>query len=84
MGKTLSSCNTRQPELKLLGKLRHNLSSLDMTCTYVNTLCGHHFTKMFLTITFELNHVGWQFWCLDVCFEGQGIRWYLLILPIYL
>ena len=26
----------------------------------------------FLVITFELKHITWWFWCLGLCFEGQG------------
>ena len=41
--------------------------------TYMNALRWPPLCKkMFLTITFELKHLGRRFWCLDLCFWGQG------------
>ena len=37
-----------------------------------------------LTITFELRHLGWRFWHLDICFWGQGIWWCHLFSPMTL
>ena len=31
--------------------------------------------KVYLVITFEIKPIGWWFWCLGRCTEGQGIRW---------
>ena len=53
--------------------------------TYTNALCWPPFCKKTsLPITFELRHLGWRFWHLDLCFWGQGIRWCLLFWPMTL
>ena len=40
--------------------------------------------KMSLTTTFELKHLGWRFWCLDLCFWSQASRWCHLFCPMTL
>ena len=42
------------------------------------------YKKMSLAITFELRHLRWWFWHLDLCFWGQGIWWSHLFLPMTL
>ena len=53
--------------------------------TYANALRWPPLCKkMSLTITFELRHLGWWFWHLDICFQGQGIWWCHLFWPVTL
>ena len=53
--------------------------------THANALpCPSLCKQTFLTITFELKHVGWRFWCLDLRFWSQGTRWCHLFLPMTL
>ena len=43
----------------------------------MGALCFPPFCKnTFWAITFELKHIGWWFWCLGLCFQGQGISWH--------
>ena len=52
---------------------------------YANTLYWQPLCKkMSLTITFELKDSGWRFWCLELCFWGQEIRWCHLFCPMTL
>ena len=51
--------------------------------TYTNALRWPPLCKKTsFTITFKLRHLGWRFWCLDLCFWGQGIRWCHLFGPM--
>ena len=36
--------------------------------------CPPFCNNMSLTVTFQINSLGWRFWCLELCFYGQGIR----------
>ena len=53
--------------------------------TYVNVLRWPPLCKKTsLPITFELRHLGRQFWCLNLCFRGHVIRWCWLFWPMTL
>ena len=42
------------------------------------------YKKTSLTITFKVRHLGWWFWHLDICFQGQGIWWCHFFWPMTL
>ena len=79
-GPYLGSCWTNCHQILTLSSLGRGLSTIKKHPerfereTYANALHWPPLCKKaFLTITFELRHLGWRFWHLDICFQGQGI-----------
>ena len=79
-GPYLGSCWTNRHKILTLGSLGWGLSINKKylkrfeRVTYANVLRLPPLSKKTsLTITFQLRRLGWQFWHLDICFQGQGI-----------
>ena len=90
-GPYLGSCWTNRHQIWTLGSLGRGFS-INKThlerferVTYANVLRLPPLSKKTsLTITFQLRHLEWRFWHLDICLQGQGIWWCRLFWPMTL